>query len=121
VRGVKAEGADFIGVLTLQNAPAIALFGTTITFDADGRLWHCENMKNITVSVDSETYRLARIKAAERDTSVSALVKQFLVGLAADQGEFERLAKDEEALRLRIQQFRAADRLARDDLHARRR
>jgi len=35
-------------------------------------------MKNITVSVDDETYRRARIKAAERETSLSALVKQFL-------------------------------------------
>ena len=36
-------------------------------------------MKNITVSVDDETYRRARIKAAERDTSVSALVRGFLI------------------------------------------
>ena len=78
-------------------------------------------MKNITVSVDSETYRLARIKAAQRDTSVSALVKQFLLGLAADRGEFDRLIQDEAALRLRIEAFRAADRLPRGELHARRR
>jgi hypothetical protein len=39
-------------------------------------------MKNITVSVDDETYRRARVKAAEQDTSLSALVRQFLVGLA---------------------------------------
>ena len=30
-------------------------------------------MKNITVSVDEETHRLVRIRAAELDTSVSAL------------------------------------------------
>lgn len=40
-------------------------------------------MKNITVSVDEETYRRARIRAAEEDTSVSALVKGFLIELAA--------------------------------------
>ncbi len=39
-------------------------------------------MKNITVSVDEETHRLARIRAAELDTSVSALVRQFLRSLA---------------------------------------
>jgi hypothetical protein len=77
-------------------------------------------VKNITVSVDEATYRQARIKAAEQDTSVSALVKQFLVGLASGQTEFEHLARDEQALRERIQQFRAADRLPRDDLHSRR-
>lgn len=35
-------------------------------------------MKNITVSVDDETYRLARVKAAERGTSVSAMVREYL-------------------------------------------
>ncbi|MGH8565012.1 MAG: hypothetical protein ACREXW_13370 [Gammaproteobacteria bacterium] len=34
-------------------------------------------MKNITVSVDDETYRRSRIKAAEAGTSVSALVRSF--------------------------------------------
>lgn len=35
-------------------------------------------MKNITVSVDEETYRLARIRATELGTSVSALVRSYL-------------------------------------------
>ena len=35
-------------------------------------------MKNITVSVDEETHRLARIRAAELETSVSALVRDYL-------------------------------------------
>ena len=35
-------------------------------------------MKNITVSVDEETHRLARIRAAELGTSVSALVRGYL-------------------------------------------
>jgi plasmid stability protein len=35
-------------------------------------------VKNITLSIDDETYRQARIRAAEQNTSVSALVKQFL-------------------------------------------
>ena len=78
-------------------------------------------MKNITVSVDEETYRAARIKAAERDTSVSALVKGFLTSLAADDGDFERMAREEHALRERIRRFHATDRLSRDALHNRRR
>ena len=41
-------------------------------------------MKNITVSVDEETYRRARIRAAELDTSVSALVRGYLRSLAGD-------------------------------------
>ena len=35
-------------------------------------------MKNITLSVDEDTYRLARIAAAERNTTVSALVRDYL-------------------------------------------
>ncbi len=41
-------------------------------------------MRNITVSVDEQTHRLARIRAAELDTSVSALVRDYLRSLAAD-------------------------------------
>ena len=78
-------------------------------------------MKNITVSVDDEVYRQARIKAAERETSVSALVKGFLSRLAADKGDFERLAREEDAIRERIRDFSAADRLSRDELYGRRR
>ncbi|MCY4271803.1 MAG: hypothetical protein OXF00_04075 [bacterium] len=39
-------------------------------------------MRNITVAVDEETHRLARIRAAELDTSVSSLVRGYLRGLA---------------------------------------
>lgn len=71
--------------------------------------------------MDDETYRLARVKAAERGTSVSALVKGFLASLAADGGDFERLARDEVALRERVRRFRAGDRLSREEIHDRRR
>ncbi len=40
-------------------------------------------MKNITIALDDATYRNARIAAARRDASVSALVKQYLTTLAA--------------------------------------
>ncbi len=35
-------------------------------------------MKNITLKIDDETYRKARVRAAEQGTSVSAMVKDFL-------------------------------------------
>ncbi len=76
-------------------------------------------MKNITVTVDDETYRRARIKAAERDTSVSALVTRFLRELAAGETNAERLKHEERVLRERIGSFRAADRLPREDVHRR--
>ncbi len=77
-------------------------------------------MKNITVSLDDEIYRRARIAAAERATSVSALVKRFLTDLGSGESETERLKREERALRERITRFRASDRISRDELHDRR-
>lgn len=48
-------------------------------------------MKNITVSVDYATYRGARIRAAELDTSVSALVRDYLRTLAVSQARETRM------------------------------
>jgi hypothetical protein len=76
-------------------------------------------VKNITVSVDDETYRRARIKAAEQETSVSALVKRFLGELAADESEAEQLRRQERVLRASITAFSASNRLSRDEVHAR--
>jgi hypothetical protein len=76
-------------------------------------------MKNITVTVDDETYRRARIKAAERETSVSGLVKRFLTDLASGESDTDRLRREERELRERISTFRAKDRLSRDDVHRR--
>lgn len=76
-------------------------------------------MKNITVSVDDDTYRKARIKAAERDSSVSRLVRDFLNRLAGEESEFERLERQERELRAQIKNFSAADRVSRDELHDR--
>lgn len=42
-------------------------------------------MRNITVSVDDDTYRRSRIRAAELETSVSALVRGFLQRLVREQ------------------------------------
>ena len=42
-------------------------------------------MKNITVSIDEDTYRLSRIRAAELGTSVSALVRRYLDALGRGQ------------------------------------
>ncbi|HEY5209599.1 MAG TPA: hypothetical protein VIJ42_09165 [Stellaceae bacterium] len=69
--------------------------------------------------MDDDTYRRARITAAERDTSVSALVKAFLSTLAGE-SEFERLRRLELRLREQIpQNFRASDRLPRAELYNR--
>jgi plasmid stability protein len=76
-------------------------------------------MKNITVTLDDETYRKARMRAAELDTSVSAIVRKYLTEFAEGESRFERLKKQEEAVRARIEKFTAEDRLSRDELHDR--
>jgi len=79
-------------------------------------------MKNITVSLDEDIYRRARIKAAEQNSSVSALVRRFLVQLTTGESEAERRKRlqAETLATIRAQQsFRAADRISRDELHDR--
>ena len=77
-------------------------------------------MKNITVSVDDETYRRARIRAAEAGKSVSALVRDLLNAPPARDAEFERLENLEKEIRARIKNFSASDRLPREELYRRR-
>jgi len=58
--------------------------------------------------------------AAQRDTSVSALVKRFLLNLTSEETEFERLQRLEQEPRERIKNFSASESLSRDDLYDRR-
>jgi len=76
-------------------------------------------VKNITVSLDDDSYRRARIKAATADTSVSALVRDFLTRFAAEESEFEKLQRQEVELRRSVTIFRASERLSREELHDR--
>lgn len=76
-------------------------------------------MKNITLSVDEETYRAARIAAAERNTTVSALVRDYLRTLHGPNRDEADLAKELFAALDRAQGFRAADRLTREQSHER--
>jgi len=76
-------------------------------------------MRNITVSVDDDVYKRARIAAAALDTSVSALVKTYLQQLAALETETERLKRQEREIRSRIAAFTASSRLSREDTHSR--
>jgi hypothetical protein len=76
-------------------------------------------VKNITVSVGDETYRQARAKAAEQDTSLSALVRRFLIELVKEESSERGLARRERELRAQIGNFSAADRLPREEAHKR--
>jgi Arc/MetJ-type ribon-helix-helix transcriptional regulator len=80
-------------------------------------------MKNITVSVDDETYHRARVRATERRTSLSAVVRKQLIELAGEETETERLRRQEEEIIARIKKrrcgFSAGNRLTRDEIHHR--
>ena len=80
-------------------------------------------MKNLTVSVHEDVYHRARVRAAERRTSLSALVRGFLEQLAADDSDFSRLQREQNELIARIRSehagFSASDRLSRARLHER--
>ena len=76
-------------------------------------------MKNITVTVPDQVYRRARVRAAARDTSVSALVREFLAGLGNDETDFERRKRLQAEVLASVRRFRAGGRLRRDQAHDR--
>jgi hypothetical protein len=76
-------------------------------------------MKNITVAVPDDVYRAARVRAAERDTSVSALVAEYLASLTHGDAEFQRLEDQQRRITDGIKRFSASNRVSRDDLHDR--
>lgn len=92
-------------------------------------------MKKVTVSLPENVYRRARLKAAERRISVSALVREFLLSIGGEGSDFARRKRlqDEvlESIRTspavasllarsrRARSARAKRRLTRDELHER--
>ena len=66
-----------------------------------------------------DVYRNARVVAAQRDTSLSALVVAYLERLSGEKEEFARLEALQHEVQAEIDQFRAADRLDRDEVHDR--
>ena len=82
-------------------------------------LCYSETVKNITVSVPDEVYRNARVAAAQRDTSLSALVVAYLERVSGRMDEFAGLEALQREVQAEIGQFRATDRLSRDEAHDR--
>jgi len=76
-------------------------------------------VRNITVSVPDDVYRNARVAAAQRDTSVSALVVAYLEQLSGRMDEFARLEALQHEVQGGISRFRGADRMSRDEVHDR--
>ncbi|MGF1656961.1 MAG: hypothetical protein ACFCU3_08295 [Verrucomicrobiales bacterium] len=95
--------------------------------DVKASAWYRSLMKNITVSVPDEVYHRARVRAAERRTSISAIVRTVLEDLAETETEFDRLRRLETETLQKIKQrlgaleFTTEDtrNLTRDELHDR--
>ncbi len=76
-------------------------------------------MRNITISLPYDVYKRARVKAAERGTSVSALVREFLTNLGEEEPDFDRRKHLQREVIASIKSFRAGGRLSRHQIHQR--
>jgi plasmid stability protein len=74
---------------------------------------------NITVSLPEDVYRRARIRAAEQNVSLSALVRRILLDVGSAETDFERRKRLQEEVLASVSRFSAAKRLSRDKVHAR--
>lgn len=81
-------------------------------------------MKNVTISVAEDLYHRARVRAAQKHSTISALVREFLTRLVEEEPEFERLRREQKEIIARIRKtnagFSASKRLTRDEVHGRR-
>jgi hypothetical protein len=69
--------------------------------------------------VDEDTYRRARVRAAQLDTSVSAVVRELLTEFASGSTDFERRKRLQHETLASIRSFRASHRLTREEAHDR--
>lgn len=76
-------------------------------------------MANLTIKIDNEILRRARLRALEQNTSVNALLRDYLDAFAAAGATWDQAT--DEILRLSSQAERARGnrRWTRDDLHER--
>lgn len=92
--------------------------------------WDMSNMKVISVAVDDETHRLARIRAARKGTSMSAMLRDYLLQMLSEDGcrlpeetEPQRRARKLEEVMARFEAegvgLVASERLNREDLYDR--
>ena len=76
-------------------------------------------MPNITLAIDENTYRAARVVAAQRNATVSSMVRDYLRSLSNTQQAMSR-SDDLFAALDQINGFSASKRLTRDEAHRRR-
>jgi plasmid stability protein len=74
---------------------------------------------NVTISLPEDIYRRARIRAAEQNLSVSAMVRRFLTEVGTTETDFERRRRLQDQALAELPRFSARDRLTRDEVHDR--
>jgi hypothetical protein len=76
-------------------------------------------VRNVTITLDEETARLARLEAARRDTSVSRLVGEMLRDHLAELDDYHRRERSWRARDPRALKAPGGRYPARDELHER--
>jgi predicted transcriptional regulator len=77
---------------------------------------------NVTLSLDDELVRRVRRIAAERDTTLTAMIRGYLRQVAAEDAASARRRREQEALNRSFERFRfkvGRPTWGREDLHAR--
>ena len=76
-------------------------------------------MANLTVVIESETLKRARMRALKEGTSVNAVVRDYLADYAGTEAHKEKAITDLLRLSRRTKTRRGGRRWTRDDLHRR--
>ncbi|HET9676308.1 MAG TPA: hypothetical protein VFP21_02250 [Solirubrobacterales bacterium] len=76
-------------------------------------------MSNLTITIDDEVLRRARVRAAEQDTSVNSILRDYLEAYAASGATWEQAADAILRLSSQARSGRGDARWTRDELHDR--
>jgi plasmid stability protein len=80
-------------------------------------------VKNITVTIEDSLYRKARVCAAAKNSSLTAIVREFLKEFCQGETEFEKQVRTEKEIIRGLAggagRFSASERLSRDEVHQR--
>jgi plasmid stability protein len=77
-------------------------------------------MANLTLTIDDDILKRARIHALQRGTSVNALVREYLQSLAHDDSELEAIASGIDEIADGSDARRGSRRWSREDLYEQR-
>jgi plasmid stability protein len=77
-------------------------------------------MANLTITIDDEVLRRARLRALQQDTSVNALLRDYLTAFASADSTWQQATDELLRLSTRAKSGRGGRRWTRDELHERR-